>query len=188
MAESAPAQTGSTQAARIARGKADAEKIFPLLREKFGSEVILEENLENVDPFVVIEPGRLLEVATFLKEEPELGFDLLSLISTADFPTAGDGTGAGHLEVLYAFDSIEHRHRLLLKARLPREDPRLASLEGLWKAADWHEREAFDLMGIHFEGHHNLVRILCAEDWEGHPLRKDYRFPERYHGIKNIVY
>jgi NADH-quinone oxidoreductase subunit C len=90
--------------------------------------------------------------------------------------------------VLYCLDSTTQRHRLLLKVKLPRDAPRLPSLEGIWKAADWHEREAFDLMGVVFDGHHNLVRILCAEDWEGHALRKDYVIPERYHGIKNIVY
>jgi NADH-quinone oxidoreductase subunit C len=71
---------------------------------------------------------------------------------------------------------------------LPRDNPRVASVEKVWKTADWHERETFDLLGVTFEGHHNLVRILCAEDWEGHPLRRDYVMPESYRGIKNVVY
>jgi NADH-quinone oxidoreductase subunit C len=63
--------------------------------------------------------------------------------------------------------------------------PRIPTLENVYRTADWHERESFDLMGIEFEGHHNLIRILCAEDWEGHPLRKDYVMPEYYHDIPN---
>ena len=70
---------------------------------------------------------------------------------------------------------------------LPRDTPTIDSITHLWGGADWHEREAWDLMGIVFTGHHNLVRILCAEDWEGHPLRKDYKSPDYYHGIRNNV-
>ena len=76
----------------------------------------------------------------------------------------------------------------MVKVSLPRDDASLPSVENVWSAADWHERETFDLVGVVFEGHHKLIRILCAEDWEGHPLRKDYVIPEQYHGIKNIVY
>jgi NADH-quinone oxidoreductase subunit C len=81
-----------------------------------------------------------------------------------------------------------HKHWLIVKVPLPRDNPRVASVEKVWKTADWHERETFDLLGVTFEGHHNLVRILCAEDWEGHPLRRDYVMPESYRGIKNVVY
>ena len=188
----------SSLARRVAAGKAAAETIFPILKEKFGA-AILEENLENLDPFVVIDPTVIYDFALFCRDTEELQFDLLSLVSTVDY-LAGEGAGArgdddqgdavqaGHVEVVYILDSTVHKHRILVKVRLPRDNPRIASVEKIWRAADWHEREAFDLMGVIFEGHHNLVRILCAEDWEGHALRKDYVIPERYHGIKNIVY
>jgi NADH-quinone oxidoreductase subunit C len=177
----------STQARRIARVKADAEKLFPAIRAKFGA-AILEESVEGGDPFVVIDPALLVELATFCRDEDRLRFDLLSLISTVDYPAKDGGDAPGRIEVVYILDSTVHKHRLIVKVRLPRDDARLPSVENVWRAADWHEREAFDLMGVVFEGHHNLVRILCAEDWEGHALRKDYVIPERYHGVKNVVY
>jgi NADH-quinone oxidoreductase subunit C len=73
---------------------------------------------------------------------------------------------------------------LHLRVVLDREKPEVPSLSGIWKTADWHEREAYDFFGIQFTGHPNLTRILLPADWEGHPLRKDYVEQERYHGIK----
>jgi len=79
---------------------------------------------------------------------------------------------------------MKHNHKLTLKVLLPRDNPVVPSVERVWRAADWHEREAYDLFGIIFEGHHNLKRILLPEDWEGHPLRKDYKVQEYYQGMK----
>nr|MDQ3333052.1 NADH-quinone oxidoreductase subunit C [Planctomycetota bacterium] len=83
------------------------------------------------------------------------------------------------------------RLRAVLKARLPRwrndkhgEPPALPTVSHLWPIADWHERECYDLLGVYFEGHPNLVRMMMPEDWQGHPLRKDYEWPEDYHGIR----
>ena len=172
---------------------AKPEEIFNILRERLG-EAILETHPEARDPYVVFDPKAIEPLARLARDDPRLRFDLLSLISTVDFPAApasADGktpARPGTIEVVYFLDSTVHRHRLFAKARLVRENPRIRTVEDIWKAADWHEREAWDLMGVVFEGHHNLVRILCAEDWEGHPLRKDYVIPEEYHGIKNIVY
>ena len=172
---------------------AKSDEIFRIVKERFG-EGILEERLDGRDPFLVFRPSILKDLARFSREEPRLAFDLLSVISTVDYPPVAaspDGktpARKGTIEVVYVLDSTVHRHRLIAKAVLDREAPRLATVEDIWRTADWHEREAFDLMGVVFEGHHNLVRILCAEDWEGHPLRKDYVIPETYHGIKNVVY
>jgi NADH-quinone oxidoreductase subunit C len=172
---------------------ARADEIFPIIKEKFGAS-ILEEHLEALDPFLVFEPSVVQELAQFCRDDPRLRFDLLSLISTVDYlPAAATPDGKtpakpGRLEVAYILDSTVHRHRLIAKAYLDRDNPRIATVENVWHAADWHEREAFDLMGVIFEGHHHLVRILCAEDWEGHALRKDYVIPESYHGIKNVIY
>ena len=95
-----------------------------------------------------------------------------------------------HLELLYHLCSTVHRHRLVLKIRLPRwqddrrgQLPETPSVAGVWRTAEWHEREVFDLMGVCFVGHGDLRRILCPEDWVGHPLRKDYEMPAEYHGI-----
>lgn len=183
---------------------ATQEEIFKVLKDRFGAG-ILEERLDVPDPFLVFDPRIVKELMLFSRDDPRLRFDLLSLISTVDYlPQAASPDGKtpsapGRIEVLYILDSTTHgpvppgsrgpsTHRLLAKAKLDREDPRIATVEDVWRAADWHEREAFDLMGVVFEGHHNLTRILCAEDWEGHPLRKDYVIPDTYHGIRNVVY
>ena len=92
------------------------------------------------------------------------------------------------IEVIYNLDSTANHHELTVKVKLPRSDPRVASVESILETADWHERETYDLVGVIFEGHHNLVRILCADDWVGHPLRKDYEPPDSFHGIKNVIY
>jgi NADH-quinone oxidoreductase subunit C len=84
------------------------------------------------------------------------------------------------IEVVYVMTSLKHGHRYLLKCRLPRENPTIRTVESVWAAANWHEREAYDMFGIAFEGHSDLRRILCPDDWEGYPLRKDYKFPTRY--------
>jgi NADH-quinone oxidoreductase subunit C len=96
-----------------------------------------------------------------------------------------------HLELIYHLSSLKLRHRLVLKTSLPRwlegkpeRLPEIASLAGVWSTAEWHEREVFDLMGVNFLGHPDLRRILCPEDWVGHPLRKDYQMPAEYHGIQ----
>jgi NADH-quinone oxidoreductase subunit C len=95
------------------------------------------------------------------------------------------------MEVVYHLSSYTHKHRFVLKVTLPRwkgdkagELPEVPSVTGLWSTADWHEREVFDLCGVHFTGHPDLTRILLSEDWVGHPLRKDYEFPLEYHGIR----
>src|SRR5262245_58936715 len=148
---------------------AKPEEIFAIIKEKLGSGV-LEEHPEALDPYLVFAPSQVQDLALFLRDDPRLRFDLLSVISTVDYlPVAAtpDGKTAakpGRLEVVYILDSTVHHHRLIAKAFLDRDHPRIATVENVWHAADWHEREAFDLMGVIIEGHHNLVRILCAED------------------------
>lgn len=130
------------------------------------------------------------------KEDPRLKFNLLSCISGVDYlePDPKKVAKAGfepHTEVVYHLQSFHHRHRIIVKLILPRwkdnqagQLPEVPSVTSLWSAADWHEREVYDLSGIWFDGHPDLRRILLAEDWEGHPLRKDYEFPLEYHGIR----
>ena len=96
-----------------------------------------------------------------------------------------------HLEIVYHLSSTLNKHTLVVKVKSPRwkDDqtgalPEIPSLVDVWKTADWHERETYDLSGIHFVGHPDLRRILCPEDWVGHPLRKDYEMPLEYHGIR----
>ena len=96
-----------------------------------------------------------------------------------------------HMQLVYHLFSMQHKHSLVLKVMLPRwrddvegQIPAAPSVSGIWSTADWHEREVFDLLGVKFTDHPNLRRILCPEDWEGHPLRKDYEMPMEYHGIR----
>src|SRR5207249_911335 len=130
----------------------------------------------------------------FLRNDPRLQFEMLNCITGVDYletekakvPKAGFEP---HLEVIYHFSSFTKRHRFVLKLVLPRwKDgkegalPEVPSVTDVWPAADWHERETYDLVGVQFVGHPNLKRILLSDDWEGHPLRKDYVFPLEYHG------
>ncbi len=170
-------------------------EIIALLEEKFGGR-IKSKKLDAIDPFVVVDPADLLEVCRFLKEDPRLRFDLLNCISGVDYleidPKKAPKAGfEPHLEVVYHLSSFTHRHRLVLKLILPRwkdnkpnELPEVPSVTSLWRTADWHEREVYDLSGVWFTGHPDLTRILLSEDWVGHPLRKDYEFPLEYHGIR----
>lgn len=170
-------------------------EIISALESKFGPK-IKSKNAEAIDPFVVTDPADLLEVCRFLREDPALKFEILAVISGVDYleidPKKAPKAGfEPHVEVVYHLQSFTHRHRFVLKLMLPRwkgdkagELPEVPSVTGIWASADWHEREVYDLSGIWFTGHPDLRRILLAEDWVGHPLRKDYEFPLEYHGIR----
>lgn len=118
-------------------------------------------------PTIYVEAEQLEEVARFLKETPELTFDYLNCLSAVDYMT--------DFEVVYHFFSYVHQHTLVLKVKLDREKPKIPSLTFLWKTADWQEREAYDLFGIIFIGHPKLRRILLTEDFEGFPMRKEFK-------------
>jgi NADH-quinone oxidoreductase subunit C len=169
--------------------------IIPLLEAECGAR-IKAKNVAALDPFVVVEPGDLLAVCKVLRDHPRLMFDMLNCVSGVDYleldPKKAPKAGyEPHLEVVYHLSSFLHKHRFVVKVLLPRwkdnkpgELPEVPTLVNLWPAADWHEREVFDLSGIFFVGHPDLRRILLADDWIGHPLRKDYEFPLEYHGIR----
>lgn len=158
------------------------------VKERFGARLLevvdapspaTKERAQVLAPYVRIEAKDLPEVMAFLKGEPRVRMDLLACLTAVDYPKEG------RIQLVYSLDSVPHHHGLDVRVDLPRESPRAPTIERIYRTADWHEREAYDLMGVHFEGHSNLTRILCAEDWEGHPLRKDYVSPEFYHDIPN---
>ena len=130
------------------------------------------------EPFVIIPAGRLPEIAAFLRDDPELSMGYLNSISGVDFPDRGQ------IEVVYHVSSLKHRHKLAAKVSLARDHPSAPTVERVWPAANWHERECWDLFGVRFEGLSDHRRILLPDDWEGHPLRKDYKVQEYWHGIK----
>ncbi len=156
---------------------------------------VLWAELDAIDPWIEVEPESLADVCRTLKDERQLCFDTLHCISAVDYLEPDEKKAAKidwqpHIEVLYHLSSIKHRHRIVIRVRLPRwKDgiegrlPEVPSVAGIWRTANWHEREVYDLSGIAFSGHPDPRRILCADDWLGHPLRKDYEQPSEYHGI-----
>jgi NADH-quinone oxidoreductase subunit C len=171
------------------------QNLVSRLQDKFG-EQILAVHLDVIDPWVEVAPDGLPEVCLYLRDEPDLKFDYLSCISGVDYyevdpKKVAKLIGEPRTEVVYHLWSVAHKSSLVLKVILPRwkDDqegclPEVPSVADIWHTADWHEREVYDLSGIHFTGHPDLRRILCPEDWEGHPLRRDYEMPLEYHGIR----
>jgi NADH-quinone oxidoreductase subunit C len=172
----------------------NVQEIYARLQESFESS-LLSHDFEALDPWIEIGVDGLLDVCRYLRDDDELAFNMLHCVTAVDYfePDAKKAAQVDwqpHLQLIYHLSSMTHRHRLVLKVRLPRwkDDhpgllPEVPSLCGLWSTAEWHEREVFDLMGVSFVGHPDPRRILCPEDWEGHPLRKDYQMPAEYHGI-----
>jgi NADH-quinone oxidoreductase subunit C len=148
-----------------------AAEIAALLKEKFGDHVI-ESKPETICPASLVDPAAILEISRFMHSDDRLEMDHLELLGGVDYKD--------RIEVVYVMTSLKHGHRYILKCRLPRENPTIGTVESVWAAANWHEREAYDMFGIVFEGHSDLRRILCPDDWDGYPLRKDYKFPTRY--------
>lgn len=171
------------------------QDIVARLQARFGS-AITGSRVDAVDPWVEVAPESLVEVSRFLRDEPEMQFALLNCLTGVDYfepdpKKAAKVDWQPHVEVIYHLSSVVHKHRIVLKVILPRwkddaagQLPEVPSVSGVWSTADWHEREVFDLSGIRFTGHPDLRRILCPEDWAGHPLRKDYQVPAEYHGIR----
>jgi NADH-quinone oxidoreductase subunit C len=118
---------------------------------------------------VVVPQQHLVRAAEYLASEPSLRFTFLSDLTTVDrFPMEP------RFELNYQLLSIDQKLRLRLRVRLPGSEPSMPTVTSVWPTANWHERESFDLFGIRFQGHPDLRRILMPDDWEGHPLRKDY--------------
>ena len=151
----------------------EGTEIYNLVKERFAGAVLGFS--AELDPCIEVEPANISQLAALMKAEPQLAFDSLMCLSGVDY---GERLG-----VVYHLFSTMHRHKIALKLLINKDDPRLASVESVWRAAAWFEREAFDLYGLIFVGHPDLRRILLPDDWEGHPLRKDYVYPESYHGV-----
>ena len=131
------------------------------------SAVYPEAVMESGDQAVVINSEYLLKVAEVLKGNPSMPFNYLTDLTAVDY--------FDYFEVVYRLTSLEHNTMLVLKVRLyDRQNPALPSVTGLWKGADYMEREVFDLLGIVFTGHPNLKRIVTWDGFQGYPLRKDY--------------
>jgi NADH-quinone oxidoreductase subunit C len=160
------------------------EEIISLLIQNLGSAIILEKDPHAVPPAIRVPAQRIAEISQILHEHKKTYFDYLSCITALD-----NGPEANTLELIYHLYSIPYNLQLMLKVLVVREKPgeplpEVPSVSHVWRSANWHEREAYDLMGISFTNHPDLRRILLPADWEGHPLRKDYAVKEQYHGIE----
>ena len=160
------------------------EDIKNLLIGKFGETIILKEDTVSLQPSLTVSAAHIASICKELYENEQTYFDFLACLTAID-----NGPEKGIMEVIYNLFSIPYNLKLMLKIEIPRNLPgeplpKVPTVSHIWRTADWHEREAYDLMGIEFTGHPDLRRILLTTDWEGHPLRKDYQIQESYHGIK----
>jgi len=153
------------------------EDITARLSQHLGTSLSLEPN--SPAPLIIVPPEHLLSVARRLKEDPDLAFVCLNCVTGIE--------RAGSLEIVINLYSMKLKLMLALKVKADSENPEIPSVTGIWEAANWHEREVFDMYGIRFTGHPDHRRILCADDWEGYPLRKNYQPPLFFHDIPVTV-
>lgn len=141
-----------------------SHELLNSIKKKFPN-IELEVTPEKV-PIIKVDKDQLVEVASHLKKGKLLDFDHLSCLSGVDYPD--------NFELVYQLYSYGKGHHLVLKTTVSKENPQVPSATSIWATADWFEREAYDLYGIVFEGHPDLKRILLADDFPGHPMRKDF--------------
>ena len=170
-----------------------AEEIFKILKDKFGDAVVELKSGIPVESFINVDPLKIDEICLFLRDDAELKFDNCMNLSGVDDANGkkeaqADGSSiivGGTLSVVYHLESVYLKQKITLKTSTLRENPQVKSVAEIWHSADWNEREAYDLYGIIFINHLDLRRILMPYDWEaGYPLRKDYKNPEFYQGMR----
>lgn len=153
-------------------------EIHERLQTEFGDAVgPLSE--PKVDAFCIVKAEKLVEICRFLKRTAGIEMDFCEDVAGVDYPKRNV------IEVVYHLYSYNQRHGIVLKVEADRAKPVVPSIEGVWKAANWMEREIYDLLGVSFSGHPDLRRVLLPDDWAGHPLLKDYQEQGGYHGISN---
>ncbi len=170
-----------------------AEEIYNILKDKFADAIVEFKTDLPFEQLIIVDPKQINKVSAFLKDEEGLEFTSLMNLSGVDEANGekiqeADGTTTikgGNLSVYYHLHSMKHDHKVTLKVLTDRENPEIETVSFVWRTADWHEREAYDMFGIKFLNHPDLRRILMPYDWEaGYPLRKDYKNPEFYNGMK----
>jgi NADH-quinone oxidoreductase subunit C len=129
------------------------------------------------DSWLIIPVEKWRQACQLIRDDSELAFDYLRSLSGVDRPDDQK------IDIVIHLLSYKHRHTLVMKTILDRENPQIDSLAEIWPAANWYEREVFDLFGVEVNNHPDLRRLLMPSDWVGHPLRKDYQAPESYNGI-----
>lgn len=153
----------------------ETEKLIELLGEKLGRFIVKADKMHNNDLLLLIKKEDLLSVMGILKNDSEMRFNCLMNHLGVDYTES--------FAVIYNLYSFKLKKKVTVKAYVERENPEVDSVESVFKGINWFERETYDLLGIQFRGHSNLKRLLLPSDWEGHPLRKDYAYPEEYNGM-----
>jgi len=161
------------------------EEICGILKKEF-AEAVLDIHLEGGRPFAKVAVEHWPKFARFLRDDPRLRLNMLRCVSAVDL--LAENKLCCEYDLIHVPvdepESLKTRTWLIgIRVETDRMQPVIPTVSDVWPAADWHEREAYDLMGIAFPGHPDLRRILCPDDWVGHPLRKDYEFPLEYHDI-----
>lgn len=155
------------------------EEILQILKENFPESNLELKTDQPTEAILIASPLEIDKLSLFLRDSSELQFDSLMNLSGVD------EIKVNLLSVYYHLESTKLKHKITLKVSTDRNKPEVSSVTEIWKGADWHEREAYDLFGIIFLNHPDLRRILMPYDWEaGYPLRKDYENPEFYQGMK----
>lgn len=159
---------------RVTEGREEVQPaeslVLQRLREQFGG-ALLDVKVWRNEITVILRPADLVRVCRFLRDDPDMAFDFLSDVTSVDRLKLPENSP--RFEVVYHVYSLQHRRRLRLKVRV-NEGETVSTVTDVWPTANWHEREVYDMFGIQFEAHPDLRRILMPDDWEGHPLRKDY--------------
>ena len=160
----------------------DNEAIVTLIKTRF-PEAVTDSSIFRNELTVLVKKESIVEVVRFLKENKELDFNFLSDLCGVDRVEMN-----GIFEVVYNLYSLYKNHRIRLKVQIPSNAPCISTVTGIWKTANWHEREAYDMFGIKFEGHPDLRKILMPDDFDGHPLRKDYPIDGRQPATLRAIY
>ncbi|MGN0003637.1 MAG: NADH-quinone oxidoreductase subunit C [Sphingobacterium composti] len=157
------------------------DKLLQDLQNKFGESIHAVEGAKQAT--LIVSSSILVELSKYLRDSSAYYYDFLANITAVDYYPEN------RFALVYNLTSLPYQTQLTIRVELPvtnREEnnlPEVPSVSSIWRTADWHEREAYDLMGIYFTDHPDLRRILLPDDWEGFPLRKDYEDAEYYHGI-----
>ncbi len=166
------AQTHEPAIVKSETSEGNDARIRRFLRERFG-EAIRHEEVFRGDLQFTVDPEKIYDICEALMEAGGLDVRFLADITCVDWHGHSEAVH-GRFEVVYNLCSLAHRSRFFLKVRLPETNPHVRSLVDLWHGANWMEREVWDLFGVTFDGHPDLTRLLTPDDFEGHPLRKDY--------------
>jgi len=154
----------------------EAQQIFTRLEQQFPGKVH-DFKGDVAEPYLTVDAPAIVDVCRFLRDYADMKFEVLSDLTALDWPKDEK------IQIVYHLYSYSHRQQIVLKVDLPRNNSNIPTVEGVWKVANWFEREVYDLFGVTFEGHSDLRRIMLPEDWVGFPLRKDYVEQEEYDGI-----